>query len=350
MRIFDFLFGKKEESNFNSKGELDGIQTTFFNNGKISTIKTYKNGKRNGLWKKYYKNGNLKSKITFDNNGKENGTHTRYTESGKILSVINYKNGMKHGEDISYHIDSDIIEQKQEYVNDKKHGLKMYNNQKGEIRTKSYYEKGDLVTSAYIKDEKNGTFITYKVDGKLITDQTNDDLDEIDLENFNPHSNTYRAFKYDDDPDSSDEMNLIVNAAKKKLRKKMIWTENEVIALMSTLRALSLAGVEETEISKRMKDVQLYVCSSAAETGFLDTRKDKNGNYDLEPVNHLFRKSLEMDQDNAEDVLKSFNGHKKRFLTKRMLTIIANVGLMNFKEEEAKDILHNYLLKLLSYG
>ncbi|MDC1024915.1 hypothetical protein OAR04_03200 [Flavobacteriales bacterium] len=207
----------------NNKGELDGMQTTFFDNGKIWTKKTYKNGKRNGLWEEYYKNGNLKLKCTFieipnyllnigryeefhengqlsklihfDDNGKKNGTVNQYTKSGKIFSVTNYKNGIKNGEYISYHYDSDVISNKGQYVDDKQHGVFIYNNQKGELIKKNYYVKGDFVVSAYFDKKKNETFISYLKDGKLIKEQTNEDLNEIDLENINPHSNTYRAFR-----------------------------------------------------------------------------------------------------------------------------------------------------------
>ncbi|MAV88289.1 MAG: hypothetical protein CMM67_08585 [Rhodospirillaceae bacterium] len=72
-------------SNTPFTGHVTGIL-----NGKI------KDGKWEGIWKHFYKNGPLGSKIYYEN-GKKEGPFETYHGNGQVLSRGNYKNGLLHG-------------------------------------------------------------------------------------------------------------------------------------------------------------------------------------------------------------------------------------------------------------
>ena len=56
----------------------------------------YKNGKREGLSKSYFENGQLKEETT-DENDKREGISKSYYENGQLKSEINYINGKPEG-------------------------------------------------------------------------------------------------------------------------------------------------------------------------------------------------------------------------------------------------------------
>lgn len=65
------------------KGESIALQ--YYDNGKVKSIKAYKNGILNGESTLYYENGNLKSKIIYKN-GLENGHAYYFFSSGALES------------------------------------------------------------------------------------------------------------------------------------------------------------------------------------------------------------------------------------------------------------------------
>jgi hypothetical protein len=60
-----------------------------------------KNGKREGPWIFYWKNGQLMSKGNYKN-GKEEGSWVHYEENGQLSSKGNFKNGKKNGYWVTY--------------------------------------------------------------------------------------------------------------------------------------------------------------------------------------------------------------------------------------------------------
>jgi len=57
---------------------------------------TYKDGKREGLFKVYHENGQLKKKTTWKD-GELDGIAEEYNEKGQKIRQGSYKNGKKHG-------------------------------------------------------------------------------------------------------------------------------------------------------------------------------------------------------------------------------------------------------------
>ena len=66
-------------------GEISGLQSGSF-----------KNGKREGLWVSYHKNGKIGIKEIYKD-GKRDGFYEMYYEYGQLLDKGNYKNGKRHG-------------------------------------------------------------------------------------------------------------------------------------------------------------------------------------------------------------------------------------------------------------
>ncbi|MEO6305393.1 MAG: hypothetical protein ABIP51_19685 [Bacteroidia bacterium] len=75
----------------------NGTKTVHFKGTDIvqQTIE-YKNGKKNGFFTEYYRNGNIKAKQFFADDDL-NDTSVFYNESGTLRSLHTYKNKLKHG-------------------------------------------------------------------------------------------------------------------------------------------------------------------------------------------------------------------------------------------------------------
>jgi len=87
--------------------EIKGIYYNKFTEvpftGKINgkTTGYFKNGKRDGFWLNYWKNGQLQSKINYKN-GKLEGSWISYHDNGKLRDKGQYKDGLKEGSWFSY--------------------------------------------------------------------------------------------------------------------------------------------------------------------------------------------------------------------------------------------------------
>ena len=66
------------------------------NIGDTISIGEYKNGLKNGLWKKFYSNGKLKEKRSFKN-GLKVGLYEGFYSNGAKNFVFNFKNGEYNG-------------------------------------------------------------------------------------------------------------------------------------------------------------------------------------------------------------------------------------------------------------
>lgn len=66
-----------------------------------------KNGKIDGILKKYNKNGQL-MKLSYYENGKKEGFEIKYSEDGKTKSIGNFKQGMREGKKIFFQSNNEI--------------------------------------------------------------------------------------------------------------------------------------------------------------------------------------------------------------------------------------------------
>ena len=76
--------------------EIDGLSTELYKNGQKWEEGTYKDGKKDGLWTGWYKNGQKFQEETYKD-GKLNGFYTNWYENGPKWEEGTYKDGEEDG-------------------------------------------------------------------------------------------------------------------------------------------------------------------------------------------------------------------------------------------------------------
>jgi antitoxin component YwqK of YwqJK toxin-antitoxin module len=61
-------------------------------NGQVESIRTYKDGKKDGLEASWYENGQKASEVTYKD-GERDGLETRWDVNGNVTSEVTYKDG-----------------------------------------------------------------------------------------------------------------------------------------------------------------------------------------------------------------------------------------------------------------
>ncbi len=121
----------------------------------------YMDGKRIGIWKEYYPNGNLKSKITYDK-GRPNGYAMMYHDNGKIKEEGLWQNSRWIGDYKLYYDNGQVQQEFKFNQSGNREGGQKYYFENGQVMiegnwangkesgmVKEYYENGD------IREEKN---------------------------------------------------------------------------------------------------------------------------------------------------------------------------------------------------
>ncbi len=151
------LIGKGVSKN---NGEvLTGPWEFYFPAGNKKGVGTYNDkGGKEGVWKYYYVNGQLKGE-EFYRDGKQEGKETYYFDHGVVSSRSTYKNGETDGEQTTYYKDG-VIRVIDQYANGKLNGL-----------IKNFSTTGLLSSEAvYVNDLRNGKFKTYHDNGKVASE------------------------------------------------------------------------------------------------------------------------------------------------------------------------------------
>jgi Uncharacterized protein conserved in bacteria len=87
---------------------LDGKYEVFDNQQRLRSNGYYTNGLKQGIWNRWYGNGNLELSMKYKN-GKLFGEMKTYGITGILLSVQNYKNDMLDGKSFYYQRDTCIV-------------------------------------------------------------------------------------------------------------------------------------------------------------------------------------------------------------------------------------------------
>ena len=100
-RIGEWVYFQKNSNNIMSKevyvaGEMDGIQITYYPNGKITEEITYTKGIKQGENNYYSPEGVLLKKLIYHND-QLHGPAEYYDANGNVTIKGYYKNGKKHG-------------------------------------------------------------------------------------------------------------------------------------------------------------------------------------------------------------------------------------------------------------
>jgi antitoxin component YwqK of YwqJK toxin-antitoxin module len=147
----------KAISVFSADGKTT-ITTIYFPTGKKNAEGKYVNEKREGLWRFFSEyDESLVSEETYSD-GKKNGVARNYFAGKNVLEEITWKDGMKDGKWVQY-FDDGTIKLQGSYKDDFKEGPMTVNYPTGQKFNVGQYKKG----------YPDGIWLTYDVDGKLIS-------------------------------------------------------------------------------------------------------------------------------------------------------------------------------------
>jgi len=136
---------------YNENGKREGIQKYFYENGNLMIEGNWKNGKENGILREYDENGNLKVEKYFENGKMDVASVKVYTKKEEPAKK-------KNEEEVKVIKEENKSKQKElEYFRDTGH-KRLYNT-KGQITAEGEFEKGKLI---------NGKKYFYDSDGNLL--------------------------------------------------------------------------------------------------------------------------------------------------------------------------------------
>jgi antitoxin component YwqK of YwqJK toxin-antitoxin module len=181
----------------------DGYNKFYYDNGKVSSEGTMRNGKPDGYWKNYYENGKLK----IEGNRKDfmlDSTWKFYDGRGRITRAVNYQEGKKNGPTINYDT-AQKVTSIENYSHDVKQGLFRYFYPSGKTKSIVPYEKGkqDGMAYEYSPDSLVTAVIIYK--GGIL--QSYEKINQKDDKNrkqgiwkdFYPNMEVKKEMKFNDD-------------------------------------------------------------------------------------------------------------------------------------------------------
>ena len=88
-------------------GKLDGPYKTWYDSGQLFQDGQYAHGLMDGSWFVFYPDGQLASKALYD---KGTGKQTCYSEEGCIIMEVSYVDNLKHGKEIHYALDGTVVQ------------------------------------------------------------------------------------------------------------------------------------------------------------------------------------------------------------------------------------------------
>lgn len=140
---------------FSDNGKI--AQTTFYDQkeNKVSEGKTI-NRLNDGVWNYYHQNSKQLMKVERYKNGKLDGIQKTFFADGKIAEEVNYKNGEKEGFYKAY-LENGVVAEESNYLKNQYEGPAIFRDVKGKVVSKGNF----------VKNEKKGIWEFYK-DGKLL--------------------------------------------------------------------------------------------------------------------------------------------------------------------------------------
>lgn len=133
---------------FNSQNLVkNGYNKFYYENGKVSSEGTMRDGKPDGYWKNYFQNGNIK----IEGNRKNfqlDSVWSFYDEKGRVTRKVNYIEGKKKGTSL-YFDTLGKITASESYENDLKNGFARKFYSSGKVKTLINYVNGKADGQAY---------------------------------------------------------------------------------------------------------------------------------------------------------------------------------------------------------
>jgi len=181
-----------------------GRQTQWYSNRWRKIDFYYWNGAKQGIWRTWYPNGQLKNIGQFVSN-QPTGTHAAWFETGVTSRRISYRNGRQHGKLTQWHENSQIkkqsnwsdgiqqgsyrawhqngkLQEESSWKKGKRHGPRNQWHENGQKMSESNYSQGlkhGRITAwypdgkpkseiSYLLGKKHGKWVLYTKDGKLL--------------------------------------------------------------------------------------------------------------------------------------------------------------------------------------
>jgi len=88
-------------------GKLDGPYKTWYENGQVFQDGQYSEGMMDGSWLIFYPNGQLAARAQYE---KGTGKQICYNEEGCIIKEVSYVDNVKHGKEIFYALDGTVVQ------------------------------------------------------------------------------------------------------------------------------------------------------------------------------------------------------------------------------------------------
>ena len=136
------------------KGKKDGLWREYYENGQLWYEYNYKDGKRDGLYRQWYENGQLWYEINYKDD-KQDGLLRQWYENGQLETENYYKDGKSDGLGRGW------------YTNGQLFGEYYYKDGKRDGLTRRWYQNGQLSREYYYKDGELISKRCFDVDGKL---------------------------------------------------------------------------------------------------------------------------------------------------------------------------------------
>ena len=134
---------KEFESIYNEDGMKDGLIKRFYPTGVLKSETNYSNNLKQGIKKKYAFNGSLMEEIPYVSN-KIEGVKNIY-DDGKLSKTQNFKDNKLNGKTISYLKTELKIHIESNYVDNKLHGEYIVYGSDGNIWIKIHYDNGNAI-------------------------------------------------------------------------------------------------------------------------------------------------------------------------------------------------------------
>ena len=156
---------KEEEKHFDEQGQLNGLVKQWYKNGNLAKSQNYKHDILDGNSEEWYENGIPESLYPYKN-GKTDGIAKSWNKYGKLTYSIEYKNGVENGAYRNWSKNTGKLTKETLYVNGIRQGVeKEFNDRTGKL----------LTSTQYVNNKRHGTEETYDQNGiKYITCYQND--------------------------------------------------------------------------------------------------------------------------------------------------------------------------------
>lgn len=177
---------KMAEGNYINQNVKDSTWKYYTTDGVLIIEETYKNSKKNGISKRYFRNGKVSQSVPWEN-GVINGVYTEYYESGQKLIETVYKKGINDGLFYRYH-ENNATAIKGMYKNNISEGKWQYFDSKGGLIQEIEFKNGKAINENKMLEEFDKHLKEWERNkGNIQEPSENNIFNNKNNSNFNEH-------------------------------------------------------------------------------------------------------------------------------------------------------------------